>query len=74
MPKWAILVMGLIVLALGIVLVVEGSQWIVGVVVLVVSVPVVFLGITKMGIKRKPKQETPPTLSATETQNKPPAT
>jgi len=72
MPKWAILVMGLITLALGIVLVVEGSQRIIGIVVLVISVPVIFLGIKQLGIKRKPKQETPAEANP-DTQNKPPA-
>jgi membrane protein implicated in regulation of membrane protease activity len=74
MPKWAILVMGLIPLALGIVLVVQSNQWIIGIVVLVISVLVIILGIKQLGIKRKPKKETPVEAEATpETQNKPPA-
>jgi uncharacterized membrane protein HdeD (DUF308 family) len=72
MPKWAILGMGLITLALGIVLVVQGSQWIIGVVVLVISVPVITLGIKQLGLKRKAKKETPAEATP-EAQNKPPA-
>ena len=72
MPKWAILVMGLITLVLGIVLVVQGSQWIIGVVVLVISVPVIILGIKQLGLKRKPEKETPAEV-ASDSQNKPSA-
>ena len=63
--------MGLITLALGIVLVVQGSQWIIGIVVLVIFVPVIILGMKQLGIKRKPKKETPAEATP-DTQNKPP--
>ena len=56
MPCWTTLVIGLLVLAFGIAVVIEGSVQIVGVIQLVVSVPVIILGIKNLRKKQKTQQ------------------
>ncbi len=58
MLKWMTLVIGLIILALGIVVLIEGSQEIVGIVIAVISSPVILLGISKL-LKKKVKTQQP---------------
>jgi hypothetical protein len=70
MLKWMTLVTGLIILALGIVVLVEGSQEIIGIVILAVSVLVILLGI---GVLLKKKVKTPKSApAATEPDEEPP--
>ena len=70
MLKWMTLVTGLIILALGIVVLVEGSQEIAGIVILSVSVLVILLGIGLL-LKKKAKTQKS-TLAATEPDEDPP--
>lgn len=53
MLKWATLFIGLIILALGIVILVQGSQKVAGIVIAAISTPVILLGIGIL-LKRKP--------------------
>jgi hypothetical protein len=70
MLKWMTLVTGLIILALGIVVLVEGSQEIVGIVILAVSVLVILLGIGVLLKKKVKTQKSTP--AATEPDEEPP--
>ena len=68
MLKWMTLVIGLIILALGIVVLFEGSQEIVGIVITAVSVIVILLGIGLLLKKRvKTQKITPETTKVTTT-------
>jgi threonine/homoserine/homoserine lactone efflux protein len=70
MLKWITLIIGLIILALGIVVLIEGSQEIVGIVIIAVSALVILLGI---GLLLKKKAETQKsTPAATEPDEEPP--
>jgi len=62
MLKWMTLVIGLIILALGIVVLVEGSQEIAGIAIMAVSVLVILLGI---GLLLKKKVKTRKSAPAT---------
>ena len=68
--KWLTLVIGLIILALGIVVLAEGSQEIVGIVILAVSVLVILLGIGLLLKKKAKTQKSTP--AATEPDEDPP--
>ena len=70
MLKWLTLVTGLIILALGIVVLIEGSQEIAGIVITAVSVLVILLGIGLL-LKKKAKTRKP-TPAATEPDEEPP--
>jgi nitrate reductase gamma subunit len=70
MSKWLTLVIGLIILALGIVVLVEGSQEIVGIVVAGISGAVILLGISKLLKKKAKTRKTTP--AATEPDDEPP--
>lgn len=72
MLKWMTLIMGLIALALGIVVLLEGSQEIVGIAIIAVSSIVILVGIGLLLLKKKLKtqQSTP---AATEPNEEPPA-
>jgi hypothetical protein len=62
MFKWLTLTTGLIILALGIVVLVEGSQEIAGIIIIAVSAPVILLGI---GVLLKKKLKTRKNAPAT---------
>ena len=70
MSKWVTLIIGLIILALGIVVLVEGSQEIVGIVVAVISGPVILLGIGLLLKKKVKTQKSTP--ATTEPDEEPP--
>ena len=70
MLKWLTLVIGLIILALGIVVLVEGSQEIVGIVVAGISGAVILLGISKLLKKKVKTQKITP--ATTEPDEEPP--
>ena len=70
MLKWMTLVIGLIILALGIVVLIEGSQEIVGIVILAISVLVILLGIGILLKKKVKTQKSTP--AATEPDEEPP--
>ena len=70
MLKWMTLVTGLIILALGIVVLVEGSQEIAGIVILAVSGLVILLGIGLLLKKKVKTQKSTP--AATEPDEEPP--
>jgi uncharacterized membrane protein len=70
MLKWLTLVTGVIILALGIVVLVEGSQEIIGIVILAVSVLVILLGIGILLKKMAKTRKTTP--AATEPDEEPP--
>ena len=70
MLKWMTLVIGLIILALGIVVLVEGSQEIAGIVILAVSGLVILLGIGLLLKKKVKTQKSTP--AATEPDEDPP--
>ena len=70
MLKWMTLVIGLIILALGIVVLVEGSQEIVGIAITAVSGFVILLGIGLL-LKKKVKTQKS-TSAATEPDEEPP--
>jgi arginine exporter protein ArgO len=68
MLKWIALIIGLIILALGIVVLIEGSQEIAGIVIIAVSGLVVLLGIGLLLLKKKPKtQKSTPKTKVTTT-------
>jgi multisubunit Na+/H+ antiporter MnhG subunit len=69
MLKWMTIAIGLIILALGIVVLVEGSQEIVGIVIAVISGPVILLGISKL-LKKKAKPQK--IITTTEPDEEPP--
>ena len=56
MLKWITLIIGLIILALGIVVLIEGSQEIVGIVIIAISALVILLGIGLL-LKKKTKPQ-----------------
>lgn len=70
MSKWMTFVIGLIILALGIVILVEGSQEIVGIIIIVVSGLVILLGIGFLLKKKVKTQKTTP--ATTEPDEEPP--
>jgi hypothetical protein len=70
MLKWMTLIIGLIILALGIVVLVEGSQEIVGIAITAVSGFVILLGIGLLLKKKVKTQKSTP--AATEPDEEPP--
>jgi threonine/homoserine/homoserine lactone efflux protein len=70
MLKWMTLIIGLIILALGIVVLIEGSQEIVGIVIIAVSALVILLGI---GLLLKKNVKPQKTATTTEPDEEPPA-
>jgi len=72
MLKWLTLVIGLIILALGIVVLVEGSQEIAGIVILAVSVLVILLGIGLVLNKKVKTQKSTPSTATAEPDEEPP--
>ena len=70
MLKWMALVIGLIILALGIVVLIEGAQEIVGIVIIAVSGLVILLGIGLLLKKKAKTQKSTP--AATEPDEEPP--
>jgi uncharacterized membrane protein len=70
MLKWLTLITGLIILTLGIVVLVEGSQEIAGIVITAVSVLVILLGIGLLLKKKTKTRKTTP--AATELDEEPP--
>ena len=69
MLKWMTLIIGLIILALGIVVLVEGSQELVGIVITAVSGFVILLGI---GLLLKKKAKPQKIITTTEPDEEPP--
>jgi hypothetical protein len=70
MLKWMTLIIGLIILALGIVVLVEGSQELVGIAITAVSGFVILLGIGLLLKKKVKTQKSTP--AATEPDEEPP--
>ena len=70
MLKWMTIIMGLIILALGIVVLLEGSQDIVGIVIIAVSGLVILTGIGLLLKKKAKTQKSAPV--ATEPDEDPP--